>query len=79
MKRTVILLTLMPAALGMGWLYCNLIISCTPEGFVRSALMLVGSAAVFAPFFWYAFVKNPPKRDGWHGQALLGHDESCKK
>jgi len=62
MKRTIILLTLLPAVLGLGWLYCSLIISWTDEGFARSALMLVGSAAVFAPFFWYAFVKNPPKR-----------------
>lgn len=62
MKRMVILMTLLPAALALGWLYCSLIISWTQEGFARSVLMLIGGAAVFAPFYWYAFVKNPPKR-----------------
>jgi hypothetical protein len=62
MKRTVILLALLAAALALGRLYSSLITSNTQEGFARYVLMLIGNAAAFAPFFWYAFVKYPPKR-----------------
>lgn len=79
MKRTITMFTLFAMTVCSSWFIGSLIISSIQDGFVRYSLLLAGNASAFTLFFWYAFIKKPPKGNGGHGQALLGCGESCRK